>query len=386
MFDEIRKGLIEAYKHKHLEEFRCVVCGAKKVKFALHVIEFYHHDSISTPACLVKMSHSRETMRGSVPICEKCCPPCRKCDLPIATTFFNKVVQELKQAYPSVTFVIGNGICKHIHVIDDMMAIFKSKRLMGLVDNTSTTPKKNDDYETTESIQLDHRLGIKVVCSDIEAEGFEIVSVNVDIKLSPQIIAKKGDQLHFFIVITSRDIFPELSDSLHKSSCEHARKFKALAMFAPVQLLPSGDKNEEGQDGFYAKYLGYSCINDPLGLFSDDTLRTTIHNLAKQSQLSAASGRKTTFTLPDFVRTNMLKSDILRHLQSVNANGLGLDDQVFSEIRGIDLNIPLGDISKFFDAFRKRVPRHLLLQIEDQIRRDDALLPEQRYHDIPPVC
>jgi len=73
MFDAIRKGLTDSYKHKPIEGAVCVACGRKGVPFALHVIEFYHSASIATPSYLVPMSQSRGTTRGSVPLCNACC-------------------------------------------------------------------------------------------------------------------------------------------------------------------------------------------------------------------------------------------------------------------------------------------------------------------------
>jgi hypothetical protein len=129
MLDEIRKGLIDSFKHRKVEAACCVACGRTNVPLALHVIEFYHPDSTETPPALVPMSRSRGTTRGSVPLCNICCPPCRQCSLPIATPWTKKLLNVLKEKHQGVSFVVGNGICKHIHVLLDIKSLFRSVRL-----------------------------------------------------------------------------------------------------------------------------------------------------------------------------------------------------------------------------------------------------------------
>ena len=132
MFDAIRKGLTESYQHKPIEEAVCIACGRTGVPFALHVIEFYHADSISTPSYLVKMSQSRGTTRGSVPFCNVCCPACNSCSLPITTPWVKKLLTALNSKHKGITFVLGNGFCRHIHVVNDLMSLFHSTKLAGI--------------------------------------------------------------------------------------------------------------------------------------------------------------------------------------------------------------------------------------------------------------
>lgn len=386
MFDEIRKGLFEAYKHKKLEGFICIVCGAKNRKLALHVIEFYHSDSVATPKCFVQMSHSRGTLRGSVPICDKCCPPCSRCNLPIVTTYYKKIIKALSEKFSNISFSFGNGICKHIHIQNDILANFKSVKLNGATVDThelfnATTAEKVSEN----SLQLDHELGINVVVEEIRRNKFDVVEINTNRSLSPQIVAKKNNRTHFFVVITSRSVFPELTDSIHKSSCEHAKKFQAVVMFAPVQILPTGERNDRGQEGFYVKYLGFSCVNDPLGLYSDDPLAHTIQNLAKQAQLSAASGKNTTFGLPDFVRRNMLKSDIVRVLKMKINRNLIQNEVAYKIIMSVDLEGPLGDMSDAFDKISLLLDVNILQLAEQQARQDDKDTRSPRYTDLAPL-
>ena len=130
MLNQIRKGLLESYKHRQVERAICIACGRTNQPLALHVIEFYHPDNIKTPSLLVAMSRSRGTTRGSVPICSSCCPPCARCSLPIATPWINKLLSALTAKYQGITFVIGNGYCRHVHVLHDFNSLFRSVKLV----------------------------------------------------------------------------------------------------------------------------------------------------------------------------------------------------------------------------------------------------------------
>lgn len=129
MLDELRKGLIDAFRHRQVENALCIACGRANVPLALHVIEFYHPDNTKTPSALVPMSRSRGTTRGGVPLCNVCCPPCSQCSLPIATPWAKRLLGALKAKHQDVTFVVGNGICKHVHVLLDLRSLFRSVTL-----------------------------------------------------------------------------------------------------------------------------------------------------------------------------------------------------------------------------------------------------------------
>lgn len=122
----------------------CVACGRSGVPFALHVVEFYHADSATTPSSLVPMSQSRGTTRGSVPLCSVCCPPCSSCSLPIATPWIKKVVAALKAQYQGITFVVGNGFCRHVHVLQDLKSIFRPVKLPGPTASRSRGEKPSE--------------------------------------------------------------------------------------------------------------------------------------------------------------------------------------------------------------------------------------------------
>jgi len=143
MFDEIRKGLIESYKHRRVEDAVCVACGAKNEPLALHVIEFFHPDSIETPPLLVLMSKSNGTSRGCVPLCRTCCPPCAQCSLPIATPRTKRLVRALTVRHQEIRFVHGNGFCRHVHLLKDFSSLFLPVRLSATPENVQS-PSADD--------------------------------------------------------------------------------------------------------------------------------------------------------------------------------------------------------------------------------------------------
>lgn len=132
MRDAIRKELIASYKHRPMEGVKCVVCDRSEVPFALHVVQFYHADNIVTPLPLVPMSQSLGTRRGGVPLCDACCPPCNICSLPIATLWTKKIVTALGAHHQEITFNIGVGFCRHIHILHDLRSLIRSVELAGL--------------------------------------------------------------------------------------------------------------------------------------------------------------------------------------------------------------------------------------------------------------
>ena len=147
MFNTIGNGLNDAYKHKPIKDAVCIVCGRKNVPLALHVIEFYHSDTINTPPYLIPMSQSLNTTRGSVPICNICCPECKKCSLPIANSWVKKLLGKLSSRHKSIKFVIGNGFCRHIHIFYDLMSLFRSTTLKDIDSTYSQKLPISKDYQ-----------------------------------------------------------------------------------------------------------------------------------------------------------------------------------------------------------------------------------------------
>ncbi|MFO1030021.1 MAG: hypothetical protein U1F60_02990 [Planctomycetota bacterium] len=126
MFEELRESLIESYKPRAADEVACISCGTASGKFAFHVIEYSHSDATPAPSNLVRMSSSRGFVRGSAILCQKCCPACSSCGLPISSLWIDKMVHALSQRYPQITFRRGNGHCRnHIHPMIDLRAFWR---------------------------------------------------------------------------------------------------------------------------------------------------------------------------------------------------------------------------------------------------------------------
>ncbi len=126
MFEELRKSLIESYKPRAADNVACISCGAASGMFAFHLIEYSHSDAASAPINLVRMASSRGLVRGSAILCEKCCPACISCGLPIASLWIDKMVQALGRRYPHIAFRRGNGYCRtHNHPLIDLGAFWR---------------------------------------------------------------------------------------------------------------------------------------------------------------------------------------------------------------------------------------------------------------------
>lgn len=129
MFEGLRQGLIESYRPKAMPGTACLLCGARNQLMSLHVLEYYHNSSITSPFGLVPMSQSRGAIRGSVPICSSCAVPCSKCGLPITTPWHKKMSVLLQSHFPVVSIQAGQGKCRHAHPLLDLLSFLKPIRL-----------------------------------------------------------------------------------------------------------------------------------------------------------------------------------------------------------------------------------------------------------------
>lgn len=123
---------------------------------------------------------------------------------------------------------------------------------MGIFDRFKSQPPPPSPREK------DHELGIRIVHDDLVKEGHSIEAVNTDLGKLPQIVASKQGRLLFFIVITARGPLPTLPPETKRACESQAAKFGALCMFAPVALMPTGQRNPDNEEGFYVNYRGYS--------------------------------------------------------------------------------------------------------------------------------
>lgn len=128
MFEALRQGLLQSYKPKIITNVRCAICGAADKPISLHVLEYYHDSLLAAPSEFVPMSKSGGTSRGSVPICVSCAAPCGKCGLPVVTPWHRKIGDFLQSRTNGVTLRAGQGYCRHVHPLADLLSLFKPVR------------------------------------------------------------------------------------------------------------------------------------------------------------------------------------------------------------------------------------------------------------------
>ncbi len=88
-----------------------------------------------------------------------------------------------------------------------------------------------------------HYLAMNIVGKELEADGFEFLSINSKLKKDPQFVCLKNKKLHFIIVRAVK--FPqdptEYDISLVEKVKKHAVKFEALTYYAGVALANASD-------------------------------------------------------------------------------------------------------------------------------------------------
>lgn len=82
-----------------------------------------------------------------------------------------------------------------------------------------------------------HDFGVEVVFGFLQREGHEIVAVNTDPSINPQIVARKNGQLEFVVVRTACYPGKGELDAPSKANCiAHAEKSGAICYFASVGI------------------------------------------------------------------------------------------------------------------------------------------------------
>ena len=91
-----------------------------------------------------------------------------------------------------------------------------------------------------------HYLAMNIVGKALEADGFEFLSVNSQLKKDPQFVCLKNKKLHFIIVRAIK--YPEdptiYDNFLVNKVKKHALKFDALTFYAGVALANAIDYNK----------------------------------------------------------------------------------------------------------------------------------------------
>ena len=93
-----------------------------------------------------------------------------------------------------------------------------------------------------------HDFGIEVVVNFLKKEGHEIINVNTDPALNPQVVAKKDERLEFVVVRTA--CYPSKgqieNDHVALHCVEHADTHGASCYFASIGIAnASGDDDSQ---------------------------------------------------------------------------------------------------------------------------------------------
>lgn len=88
-----------------------------------------------------------------------------------------------------------------------------------------------------------HNLAMNIVGKQLEADGFEFLGINSELKKDPQFVAQKDKQIYFVVVRAisypgDTEVFdPDLMDIVKG----HAEKFEARTFYAAVGLGHGSD-------------------------------------------------------------------------------------------------------------------------------------------------
>jgi len=132
-----------------------------------------------------------------------------------------------------------------------------------------------------------HSFGIEIVYNQIKKDGYEIISVNSQIDMNPQIVAYKDGILAFIEVRT--DIYPKkgvLEEGIHAQIIEHAKKHDAIPYFASVGIANADAKTEDERSivkrggKFYISFEGLLIIanSDQIKILDKNRIRNISDN------------------------------------------------------------------------------------------------------------
>jgi len=113
-----------------------------------------------------------------------------------------------------------------------------------------------------------HDFGVEVVFGFLQREGHEIVAVNTDLAVNPQVVARKDGQLEFVVVRTA--CYPDkgtLEPSAKASCIAHAEKSGAICYFASVGIANASGTNDAEMAlpvkgaGYYVAFNGIELLH-----------------------------------------------------------------------------------------------------------------------------
>ncbi len=114
-----------------------------------------------------------------------------------------------------------------------------------------------------------HDFGVEIVFGYLKREGHEILAVNTDPTINPQVVAKKDGQLEFIVVRTACYPGRGALEGPERMACtKHAEESKALCYFASVGIAnASGSTDAELASpvkgaGFHAAFEGLELLQE----------------------------------------------------------------------------------------------------------------------------
>ena len=144
--ENIRKGLIDSYRHRITEGHSCAICRDSQLPLANHALEAYLEDDQKIPEGFVLFSaaSSWSRARGSYPVCTSCAPPCKKCGLPITTEKVLKFAHENDATH-------GQGYCQHMQFGQFLTMLFKRLFRLGRFSSAKTDVPPTTPRSTSHS-------------------------------------------------------------------------------------------------------------------------------------------------------------------------------------------------------------------------------------------
>ncbi len=113
-----------------------------------------------------------------------------------------------------------------------------------------------------------HDFGVEVVFGFLQREGHEIVAVNTDLSVNPQVVSTKDGQLEFVVVRT--DCYPAkgtLDPSIKTLCIERALAAGAICYFASVGIANSSGTNDAEMSlpvkgaGYHVAFSGIELLH-----------------------------------------------------------------------------------------------------------------------------
>lgn len=109
---QLGNALREEFKHRPREGKVCAKCGAEGRPLAANVAVFLDGNPGLDARSWVPQSVSYAPARGGIAVCDRCAPPCKKCQLPVLEGACAKWLKSIPGFKPA------NGFCtEHMRIL-----------------------------------------------------------------------------------------------------------------------------------------------------------------------------------------------------------------------------------------------------------------------------